>query len=234
MPLISHRKMVGKKKKEPFSGDMFNSLDKTNKEFHQYKSYSWYSYFLVEETYSKHIRTIGLVKVGCIMKVFSVPELVLWCSNHFDATKRVIHVGESNMPPIILTPIIFHKMLRFPKPIKELKIPKEDAFISNNSGPNKLLTYFTNSLSRVKVGAYQFDTNLLKEPYQESAWLFAQATDQDTTTYFPWYILLVLYGTFRMDWNLYLAKIISNEIAHQQGSYQQMEKFFRTTSWFML
>lgn len=64
-------------------------------------------------------------------------------------------------------------MLRLLKLNKELKLPEVDAFISNNCGPKKFLIYFTDSLSRVKANAYQFDIDLFKEPFPEFAWLFA-------------------------------------------------------------
>ena len=75
-------------------------------------------------------------------------------------------------------------MLRLPKPNKELKFPKEDPFITNNGGPKIFLTYFIDSLSRVKTNAYQFDIDFLKDPFREFAWLFARVTGQESTTYF--------------------------------------------------
>ena len=99
--------MEGRRKKEISCGDMLNSLAKIDKWFHWSKEYSWYSDFPIEDTYSKHLKAIGLVKVGCMPEVFSVLELVLCCFKHFNATKRVFRVGESTMPPISLSPIIF-------------------------------------------------------------------------------------------------------------------------------
>ena len=45
---------------------------------------------------------------------------------------------------------------------------------------------------------YQFDMDLLKEPCQEFAWLFARMVGQDNIAYLPWYAKFVLYFTFRM------------------------------------
>lgn len=83
-------------------------------------------------------------------EVFRVPELVLRCSKRFNTTKRIVRVGDSIVPPINLSPLVFQKMLKLPKLNKELKLPKADAFITNNGGPKRLLKYFTDSLSRVK------------------------------------------------------------------------------------
>ena len=102
--------MTRKKKKESFCGDMFISLVKNNKYFHWFKAYYWYSDLLVEDISSKHLTTVRLVKAGCMPEVFGVPKLVSWCSKCFDATKRIICVGGSTMPPINLIPLVFQKM----------------------------------------------------------------------------------------------------------------------------
>lgn len=86
---------------------MFNSLVKTNKEFHQSKVYSWYTDLHAKDVASKHLKTIGSVKIGCMPKVFGVPELLLWCEKHFNASKRTIQVGDNTIPPISLGPIVF-------------------------------------------------------------------------------------------------------------------------------
>ena len=76
-------------------------------------------------------------------------------------------------------------MMRLPKPNKEFKPPKVDSFITNNDGPKIFLTYFVDSLSRMKTNAYLFENDLPKEPFREFAWLFSWVTDQESTTYFP-------------------------------------------------
>ena len=116
-------KMAGKKKKESFCGHTFKYLENKDKDFCWSKAYSWYSDLPAEDTTSKHLKTIRLVKVGCIQEIFGVLELVLWCAKHFNASKRTIQVGENTIPPKILSPPFFQKMLRLPKPNKELKLP---------------------------------------------------------------------------------------------------------------
>ena len=68
--------------------------------------------------------------------------------------------------------------------------------------------------------------NLLKEPYQEFAWLFAWIVGQDYKVYFPWYVIFILCCTYKMGLDFEWAQIISNEISHQWENYQQTEKFF--------
>ena len=104
----------------------------------------------IVSTASKHLKTIGLMKVGCMPKVFGLSELVLWCENNFNALKRTIQVGDNTILPISLSPIVFQKMLRLPEPNKELKIPKADDFITNHGARKRLLPHFTDSLSGVK------------------------------------------------------------------------------------
>ena len=87
-------------------------------------------------------------------EVFVVPELVLWCSQYFDATKRIICVGDNTVPLISLSLLVFQKMIRLPKINKELKLPEGDDFITNHGGKKILLTYFIDSLSGVKTNAF--------------------------------------------------------------------------------
>lgn len=80
-------------------------------------------------------------------KFFGVPEFMLWCSKCFNQSKRIIQVRHSAIHPVSLNPLVFHRMLRLPNPNKELKLSKVDDFITNNGGPKRLLTYFTDSFS---------------------------------------------------------------------------------------
>lgn len=117
-------------------------------------------------------------------------------------------------------------MLRLQEPNKELKLPEMDDFVINHGRPKRLLPHFKDSLSGVKSNTFQFDINILKESFREFAWLFVRVIDRESTTYFPWYVLFVLSGTFRMSWNFDWA--ISNEISHQLSNYQQTKRFFMT------
>lgn len=164
---------------------------------------------------SNHLKEIGLIKEGCMPEVFGVWEVVSWCSKRFDASNRIIQVGDNIVSPINLIPLVFQKMLILPKPNKELKLHKLDNFITNCGGPKRLLTYLIDSLSRVKTNAFYFDTNFLKDPFMEFSWLFTRVTSQESTTCFPWYVMFVLYGTFRMNWNFDWDQIIPNDISHQ-------------------
>ena len=132
---------------------MFNYLTKTDKEFHWTKAYSWYSDLRVKDIASRHLRTIGLVKVECMPKVFGVPKLASWCAKNFV--------------------LAFHKMLRFPKPNKELKLPKVDDFITNHGVRQRLLPHLTDSFFGVMSNSFQFDINILKDLSREFASLFA-------------------------------------------------------------
>ena len=220
--------MVSRKKIEPFCGDTYNSLAKIDKDFHWSKEYGRYLGLPVEKKCSNCLWIIELAKSSYRLKVFNVLELVLWCSKWLDATKRIIHVHETSLDPRSLRPIVFQNMLRLPKPNKELKLSEIDSFIAKNGGLKKLLLYFIDALSGIKSNAYKFYTNLLKEPYQEFAWLFAWVMGQGTTSYFPHYVFSVLCCTFRMDLNFNWAQIISNEISDQLENYQQTENFFMT------
>lgn len=104
--------------------------------------------------------------------------------------------------------------LRLLEPNKEFKIAKVDEFITNQGGQKILLYYFTDSLSRLKIGSFQFDVDIHKQPFKEFACLFAQVINEESTTLFPWYILYVFYGTPKMDWKFDWAQIISNEILY--------------------
>jgi hypothetical protein len=105
-----------------------------------------------------------LVKVGHMPEVFSVPKLGLWCFKCFDATKRVIHVGEANLSLVSLRPIIFQKMLRLRKPNKYFKLTEVDSFLGNNGGKKNMLSRSIDSLVGIKPGTYQFHIDLLRDP----------------------------------------------------------------------
>ena len=60
------RRTMGKKKKESFCGDTFNSLEKIDTKFKWSKAYSWCLDLPSEDATSKHLKTIGLVKSGCM------------------------------------------------------------------------------------------------------------------------------------------------------------------------
>ena len=116
----------------------------------------------------------------------------------------------------------------------ELKLLEEDSFIENNGGPKKLLSYFRDALSGIKTNTYQFDTDLLKDPYKEFTWLFTRIMGQDTIVQFPRHVIYVICFTFKMDFNFDWAHIISKEISHQLEIYQQTQKFFMAAYRFML
>ena len=142
--------MVGKKKKDPFCGDMSNSLAKSDREFHWSREYDQYLDLHAEDVSSKHFRIVGLVKDGCMPEVFDVPKFVLWCSKCFDTSRRRIQVGDNTIQPIRLNPLVFHRTLRLPKANKEFKIAKATNFVTNHGGPNILFPYFTDSLFGLK------------------------------------------------------------------------------------
>ena len=142
--------MAGKKQKDSSCGYTFTSLEKIDKEFQWYKEYNWYSDISIEDVASKYLKTIGLVKVRCMLEVFGVPKLVLWCKNNLYGSKRIIQVGDNTNLPISLSQLVFQKVTRLSNPNKELKLPKAYDFITNHGAPKRLLPYFIDSLSRVK------------------------------------------------------------------------------------
>lgn len=81
-----------------------NSLAETNKEFHWSRAYSWYSYLHVEDALTKCLRSSGLVKFWCMPEFFGIPELVLQFARCFDATRRIVQVGDTTIYPISLNP----------------------------------------------------------------------------------------------------------------------------------
>lgn len=129
--------MVGKKKKYSLCGYTFNSLEKTDKEFHYTKAYKWYLDLCGEDIAFRHLRTIGLVKVGCMLSVFGVPNLALWCAKCFNASRRKMKVGDNIFSPISLSPLTFQKMLRLLEPNKELKLLEVNDFLTNHDGPKR-------------------------------------------------------------------------------------------------
>jgi hypothetical protein len=94
-----------------------------------------------------------LKKSSCMPKVLSVAELVLWCSKHFDAFTRVIHIGEVGFPLVSMSPLVFQKMLSLLKPNKELKLIETNSFISSNGVLRKIMSQFMDSMLRINPNA---------------------------------------------------------------------------------
>lgn len=57
-----------------------------------------------------------------------------------------------------------------------MNLPEVYAFIVSNGGSKRLLKYFSDAPLGVNSTTYQFDTDLVKEPYYEFSWLFAWVT----------------------------------------------------------
>ena len=89
------------------------------------------------------------------------------CAKHFDASRRTILVGDNTIPPINLNPLMFQRMLRLPETNKELKLHEENDYLTNHGGPKRLLPYFINLLSRLKLNTSRFDIDVLKDPFRE-------------------------------------------------------------------
>jgi hypothetical protein len=103
--------MENRRKKEPFYGDIVNSLMHQNKEFHWSTTYQWYSSLTPEQKVANNIWTTGLAKVGCMPEAFDFRELVSWCASRFDSKHRMIQVVPEGRNLILLTPKVFRKML---------------------------------------------------------------------------------------------------------------------------
>lgn len=131
-----------------------NSLANTNKEFHWLRAYNWSSNLHVEDISSKNLRTIALVKVGCMPKVFTVLEFMLWCYKHFNASKRIVYIGDNTFHPNSLNPLVFQRILRLLETNRKLKLAKEDDFITSDGIPKMLFHYFIDSLYGINMCSF--------------------------------------------------------------------------------
>ena len=94
---------------------------------------------------------------------------MLWCATCFNALRRTIRIGDNTIQPISLNPLAFHRMLRLLEPNKELKLLEADELTINHGGPKILLPYFKDSLTRLKLNSFQFDIDIIKDPFKEFA-----------------------------------------------------------------
>lgn len=129
-------------------------------------------------------------------KVFNFSKLILWCSQKFDSTKRVIKVGEGGKAPIHLCPYIFQKMLRFPMPSCDLELSKVNSFIANNGGGQNILEQFLRTPIEGRTNPCQIEIGWLDKPYREFPWIFTPLVRQDSTTCISRYVLYVIHLTF--------------------------------------
>ena len=79
---------------------------------------------------------------------------MLWCSKFFNASRRIIQVGDNTIHPISLNPLVLQRMLRLLEPSKEFTIVEVDDFIKNHGGPKRLLPYFINSFYGLKTNSF--------------------------------------------------------------------------------
>ena len=104
---------------------------------------------------------------------------------HFDASRRLIYVGDTIVRPISLDPLVSQIMSRLPEPNREFNISEVDSFIANHGGPKRLLPHFLNSLSGLKSGSFHFDIYILKESFKKISWLFTQISSKESIANVP-------------------------------------------------
>jgi hypothetical protein len=103
--------METRRRKEPFCGDIVNSLMCQDKDFHWSVAYQWFLSLTPEQKLKNKIWMTGLVNVGCMPEVFDFRELVSWCACRFDSKSRTIRVAVEGKNPSLLTPKVFKRML---------------------------------------------------------------------------------------------------------------------------
>lgn len=173
------RKMAQRRRLEPFSGDIVNSLVQNNKDYHWDVAYKWYSEMQEEDHKENKVWTSVLAKAGCMAEVFDFREAVHWCAKRFDAKHRLINVKEEGKTLVPLTPLTFKRMVHLLEPMKVFRLPKADSFLDAHRGGSIILKEWFSRPMTSNSKAYQIEVNKLVKAYQELAWLFARVIGQE-------------------------------------------------------
>ena len=217
-------KILNTKKSEPFYGDMYSSLSKTDKDFHWSKDFGQYAKLSVEDKVTNHLRMTRIEKVGCML-IFLVSLSWFYGIAYQSFSEGNSH-RRSWFSSYALDSLVFQRMLQFPNPNRESKLLEFDSFITNNGDSKNILAQFFEVLSQIRSNSYQFDIDLLKEAYRELVWLFVWLVFKDTNTYFQRYVLFLLHLSLKMGMDCDWVQVIPNEITHHSVTYQQSKRFF--------
>jgi hypothetical protein len=102
-----------------------------------------------------------LVKVGCTFEDFDFKEIVFLGASKFNSKRRLILVLVEGKNPILLTPNIFRRMLRFPTLNKFLQLSEDDSFLDSQGDGANLLKDFLALSTTMPANTTQVDINLL-------------------------------------------------------------------------
>jgi len=152
--------------------------------------------------------------------------IVTWWVEKIVQNKAIIPLQSRS--PISLTPLIFKKMLKLPKP--NLTYKGEDAinFLRGKNNGIELLQEYIQDPTMISEDLSRIQVSSLKDAYRETAWLFTRVTSHDSTT-IPRLALYILYFTIHEDVVFYWAKIISNEFSAQLINFRSEKKIYRVS-----
>jgi hypothetical protein len=123
--------------RQHFCGDTLNIFGCEDQTFQCSRAYSYYS---SPPAKKEVIWTSRIVRAGCVPEVFDCKELVAWCIEKYVPSQQIIQLQAHS--PISLSPQVFWKMLKLPKPTLTFKGEDCNDFLERHDNGLDLLPKF--------------------------------------------------------------------------------------------
>jgi hypothetical protein len=150
--------------------------------------------------------------------------LVSWCAKKYIPIQWIIQLQDHSL--VFLSPQVFCKMLKLPKPTLTFKGKDCRDFMKKHNNILDLLPDFLENPTDIPEDITRLQVNSFKNPFQEIDWLFSRVTGQESTTSISSMIIYILYFTVKeksiFDW----GKLISIEISSQLSQYKKDMNLF--------
>jgi hypothetical protein len=150
-------------------------------------------------------------------------EIVQWCVDKFVSEQRIIQM--QGHQPIYLSPSTFSKIIRLSAPTMRFKSQKDDEFMKQHKGGNKLLRNYLEDPT-CNPGTSRIEVNLIKYPYREFSWLFARILGLESTVLVTRKVIYVMHYALHEKYIINWRYLISSEISFQLNNFKKTHKFY--------
>jgi hypothetical protein len=191
---------------------------------HKFQWSRAYSYYSSPPAQKYVIWASKITLTGCVPEVFDYKELVAWCIEKCVSSQRIIQLEDHY--PISLSPKVFHKMLKLPKPTLTFKEEDYRDFLKKHNNGLDLLPEYLENPATITEDITRIQIDSFKNRFLYIVWLFTRLIGQERTATISRMILYILYFTVKeqtiFDWE----KLISIEISSQLSHYKRDKKLF--------
>jgi hypothetical protein len=192
--------------------------------FHWSRAYFYYS---SRSAQNKVIWTSGIACAGCVPEVFDCKEVVSWCAKKYIPGQRIIPLRDHSH--VSLSPHLFRKMLKLPKPTLTLRGQDYKQFLEKHHNRLDILADFLKDSTTVPEDITRLQVSSFRNPFRKIAWLFTRITRQASTTRISHIIIYILYFTVKEQYIFYWEKLISIELCSQFSRFKDSNKFYMSS-----